>query len=238
MKRARELLEAARQAHREVGNRRSEGIALSNLAALDRDEGRPLDAIARWREAVAIHREVGDRKQMATTSGNLAVVLVSLGHHDEAEDHLTRALAVHRETGNRRSEAITLMNFASLRRAQGRCDAARALFADAAAAARQSGAVRVEGAALAHLARLDADAADPRTALDRAGRAAEILRHAGDTAYRAMAQAIRTRALAALGDRDGAFAALDEAAALAPEGHPDADACLAEARAVLDLAPE
>ena len=110
---------------REVGNRRSEGIALGSLATLYWTLGRIEQAERIGREALAIHREVGDRRSEGILLGLLASLYEDTGRVELAERTRERALSIHRSVGNRRHEALTLCSRATLSMALGRIEEAR-----------------------------------------------------------------------------------------------------------------
>ncbi|MBE7493259.1 MAG: tetratricopeptide repeat protein, partial [Planctomycetes bacterium] len=87
---------------REVGNRRSEGLALGNLALVYHETGRVEQAERMHEQALAIAREVGDRRFEGVTLGNLANVYLETGRAEQAERMYEQALAMARDVGNRR----------------------------------------------------------------------------------------------------------------------------------------
>lgn len=107
--------------------------AINGLAQIDRDEGRPFDALPRYQAALELCRERGAPGPLAHTARHLGELLVELGRLGEAEPLLTEALALHRsdESSGRLRLANALRPVALLREAQGRADDARSLWREA-----------------------------------------------------------------------------------------------------------
>jgi CHAT domain-containing protein len=70
-----------------------EATWLNNLGGVHRDAGRPDEALARYREALAIEVRTGQRRDRAALLKNMGQVLASVGRRDEAEPLLLEALA-------------------------------------------------------------------------------------------------------------------------------------------------
>ncbi len=85
---------------REIGDRRTEGVALGNLAGLFKSTGRLEKAGEAYREAIAIHRSVGHRRFEAAHSCEYAGALVRLGQASEAREVWRAGSAALREIGN------------------------------------------------------------------------------------------------------------------------------------------
>lgn len=70
--------------HREVGNRRFEGIALGDIALLHFAEGRVDEAARVFEQALAIHAEVGNRRYLGRTRCEYALLLLQPGQPEPA----------------------------------------------------------------------------------------------------------------------------------------------------------
>jgi predicted ATPase/class 3 adenylate cyclase/Tfp pilus assembly protein PilF len=116
---------------REVGNRRSEGITLANLANLHREQDRNPEALEHFQQALAIAREVGNRREEGLVLGSLANLYRQHGRIPEALEHYQQALAIAREVGNRREEGAILGNLGDVLFGQGELPSAEAHFQSA-----------------------------------------------------------------------------------------------------------
>ena len=178
------------------------------------------------RRALAIHEEVlgRDHPQVSRTLSAVAGIAVQEGRLADADAALSRMLVIDDAHGG--AAATTLYQLADLRRAQGRTRDARELIGRALSIIRDdevTGASRgEEGVALGVLAELELDdrayataarlATDGLTALEaRFGATAPRLAHPLE---------ILGRARLAVGDLDGATAALTRALALLDRGSP------------------
>jgi tetratricopeptide (TPR) repeat protein len=70
--------------HRELRNRRFEGVTMGNLAGLYTSTGRPSQAVALYEKALAIHREVGHRHFEGLLCCDYAECLLALGRESDA----------------------------------------------------------------------------------------------------------------------------------------------------------
>jgi tetratricopeptide (TPR) repeat protein len=122
---AREHYEAALDIHREMGNRRTEGILLGSLGQLHFEQT-PTEAREHFEAALAIHREVGDRRSEGIVLGNLGDLLLAQGETEAAETRLTEAVAVCDETWPAAAGAFR-GSLALLRAQRGAIDEARTL---------------------------------------------------------------------------------------------------------------
>ena len=148
---AREQFEASLAIHRQLGNRRAEGITLGSLGVLHLEQGHMEEARDHSERALAIHREVGNRRFEAMVLGQLGILYADQGRTEEARDHYERALAIHREVGNRRFEGFELGNLGVVHYLQGRMEQAREQLERALAIHREVGSRRSEGVVLGNL---------------------------------------------------------------------------------------
>jgi len=167
---------------REVGDRRNEGMALGNVAGLDRKRRRIPEALEHYNQSLAIARDLGDRRGEGHNLGSLAVFHRDQGRIPEALAHLQQALAIHREVGNRRSEGLNLGNLAILHHQQGRIPEALEHFHQALAITREVGNRQGEGSTLGNLALLHHEQGRIPDALEHYNQALAIAREVGNRA--------------------------------------------------------
>jgi len=156
MDEARAHYEQALAIHREVGNRRDEGIALTMLADLDRQQGRMEEARAHCKQALAVHRELGERRFEGKALCTLGILHAEQGRMDEARAQWEQVLAICRELDDRPTEGVVLGNLGALHLEQGRMDEARAHYERALAIHRDVGNRKSEGFVLGHVGNLHA----------------------------------------------------------------------------------
>jgi hypothetical protein len=94
--------------HRELGNRRSEGIAVTNLADLERDRGGNARAMALYRRAIGVHREVGNRRFEAICLLNQALLMMEMQTFEPARESLDEALGLFHVVGDKRHAGLSL----------------------------------------------------------------------------------------------------------------------------------
>lgn len=111
------------------------GVALTNVCALQMDLGEYRAALPDCREALRLSRETGDPGEIAWALNNLALDLQALGETAEAERLFREALGVNRRRGDAESQVINLSNLGTLALAAGRYSAALRLQDEAAAIA-------------------------------------------------------------------------------------------------------
>lgn len=151
---ARVHYESALSISREVGERRSEGLAHSGLGNLHITQGRVQEALVHYEAALAIHRMNGNRRSEGTVLGHLGNLHRGQGRTEVARLHYEEALAVHREANDRRSEGIVLGNLGILHLEQGRMEEARSHYEGALAINRAVGNAMLEGLVLSNLGNL------------------------------------------------------------------------------------
>ena len=113
-------------AARENGDRRYEGIVLSDFAGLSGVRGRYAESCDYCRLALAIHREVGNRWHEGVALAALGAGLATAGDAEAAREAYSEALRIHMEVGNSRGRATVTMNIANLDILAGRYDQADA----------------------------------------------------------------------------------------------------------------
>ena len=178
--RARQLFERALEIHREVGNRRSEGVVLGNLGNLHKLTGSLDRALELYESALEIHKELGNRGHEGNVLGNLGNLHMETGSLDRARRLFESAMEIHRGVGNRRSEGIVLRNLGALHHETGSPDRARRLYESAIEIHGEVGDRRGEGVTLGRLAILELDQGEASAALEHATSACGVLTRLGD----------------------------------------------------------
>ena len=207
--------EEAMGIHRAVGNRSAEGRLCTSIGNVLRRRGQLQDAERSYRRALRLLQAAGTPVALATALGNLASVLFLQERYEEAEGLLRAALDTHRRVGGRQSVAIDLSNLAEVLAAQGRCGPARAFIEEALLLAEETGPVGLEGSMLGVLADLLAREGDLAGAIQRLGRAEDLLRQ-GERRRNELAKVLarKGRILLLAGDVAAAEHAWKEAAAI------------------------
>jgi tetratricopeptide (TPR) repeat protein len=172
---------------RAAGGRRQEGVVLSRLGLLHREQGRVVEALEHGEEALAIHRALGERHHEGTVLGNLGVLHHEQGRLLEAKTCYEQALSIHRDVGNRRTVGFLLSNLAVLHHHQGRLPEARASHEEALHIYRLLADRRSEGISLGNLGDLLFSVGEFAAAQEHFRRAIAI----GDDVYSVAAGAYR-----------------------------------------------
>ncbi|HJQ20913.1 MAG TPA: tetratricopeptide repeat protein [Gemmatimonadaceae bacterium] len=115
--------EAALLAHR-LGDRRLSGMVQQNLGIVAESQGRPDEAIAHFRLALAAFEQDEDVDGVLWVLNNLGVLHTREAAYTRAEEVLERALALAKSRRDVASEAIVEENRAALFLATGRLEAA------------------------------------------------------------------------------------------------------------------
>ncbi|MEU8377959.1 tetratricopeptide repeat protein [Streptosporangium sp. NPDC048865] len=98
------------RAARALGDRQSEGVALSQLGTALGHMWRFSEAVSAHDDAIAILIAVGDQHAEATALGNLGATLHLMGHPGEAIDVYANVAAIFHDLGDRPSEGTALDN--------------------------------------------------------------------------------------------------------------------------------
>ena len=125
---ARALLEESLAISRQLGDRKSIGVAAGNLGMVALDEGNLVAARALHEESLAIARELGNRNGVLASLGNLGIVSYELGDFAAARTQFEEILAISRELGDGQTTAIALHRLGTVEDAQGGYRAAEALY--------------------------------------------------------------------------------------------------------------
>ena len=218
-----ESLESFQQAlaiHREVGDRRGEGISLRGLALLHRHQARISEALEHYSQALIIAREMGDRGNEGGALAGLATAQHEVGRVSEALECFQQALAIHREMGDRRYEGITLGNLALLHHDQGHNPETLECYSQALAIHREVGSRLYEGNILGGLALLHHDQGNIPEALEHYSQALAIHREVGNRRFEGVALGNLGDLLSSQGDLQSAEASLRGAIAIGDETLP------------------
>ena len=90
---------------KEIGDRRSEGISLGNLASVNKILCKYDLAILHYNQCLEIATEIGDKRNQGIYHGNLGSLFRSLGNYEPAIEQFQQSLQISREIGNRRVKA-------------------------------------------------------------------------------------------------------------------------------------
>jgi predicted ATPase/class 3 adenylate cyclase len=148
---ARQLYDEALARSRSLGDRRSEGIALSMLGVVLTQQGAQDAARAAFDAALAVHRDVGNRYYEGVALVNLGNLDLDQGRLDAALANYRTALVRIREMGERRVALMTIGNIAQVALESGDLDTARSHYAEALVGGEAAGDPRLVGFARAGL---------------------------------------------------------------------------------------
>jgi tetratricopeptide (TPR) repeat protein len=121
---ARANYEAALEIHREMGNRRGEGIGHINLGDLHRDLEEAPQSKAHYLRALEILSDGGFRRFEGLTLMSLGALHQQLGELEEARDHLAEGLKALADAGDRRYEGLARAALAAALATMGDLEAA------------------------------------------------------------------------------------------------------------------
>ncbi|GAB4282504.1 MAG: CHAT domain-containing protein [Oscillatoriaceae cyanobacterium] len=110
--------------YHQVGNKRQEATALSNIGAVYDALGDKQQALSYYNQALPLRRQVGDKRGEANTLNNIGAVYDALGDKQQALSYYNQALPLRRQVGDKQGEANTLRNLAFTQRNQQQLDAA------------------------------------------------------------------------------------------------------------------
>jgi tetratricopeptide (TPR) repeat protein len=129
----------AREAARRTADAAAEATALTGLGIVAATQGRWLEAISQFADALDLYRGCGDRAGETRALGNLGIMNLRLGRYRAAAGHLAECLLLCRETGDRAAEARTLGNLGIVDLRLGRYEQANDCFARALSLSRDVG---------------------------------------------------------------------------------------------------
>jgi len=105
--------------HREIGDRRGEGVTLGNLGNAYLGLGDAPRAIGYYEQQLVITREIGNRDGEGSALDGLGVAYKRLGDARRAIGYYEQALIIRREIGDRQGEAFGCWNLGLLYEQQG-----------------------------------------------------------------------------------------------------------------------
>ena len=149
-----------------------------------------------------------------TVMNTIATIYNRMGDHEQAAQIYESARKQQHDAGLRRDEAVTLYNLGKARQKMGEWDAARASFSGCLALSRELNYTRGEAYALLGLASVDNATADPKGALDKLQRAADLERLTPNARQSAQIQLARGTALRQLQRGTDALSALEQSEAI------------------------
>jgi len=152
------LYERALGAYQAVGDRRGEGMVLTNFANLCTRRGRLAQGLSLHHAALKIHREMRNRTLESLSLNNLSLVERKLGNLARALELLEESLALRKELGDFRRIAYVLGNIGDLYGVLGRTAEAVEQLQVATSATRRLGERKRTLVHLNHLARCWLDA--------------------------------------------------------------------------------
>ena len=131
--------------HQQVGNRRSEALALNSLGIQARRQGRYSEAEGYYQTSFQILQELGFRLGLSVLSNNLALVWLEQGRYEKAKQRLKFSIEISRNIGIGRNEAWSLAHLALVELRSGNLDAAKLAASEAMAKAKAFKDPDVEG---------------------------------------------------------------------------------------------
>jgi CHAT domain-containing protein/tetratricopeptide (TPR) repeat protein len=143
-----------------VGDHRTLGNVLGNLASVNKDRGDLTPAAQRYREAMAIRPRSGDTRGLAADLNNLGLVAWSLGDLTEARLAFQRALVLNAVPGRERHAALNHGNLGDLASLEGDYATAQSAYETALRLNRATGDEAERAFVLHDLARLAARRGD------------------------------------------------------------------------------
>ena len=143
---ARKSLEAALEAHRQLGARRHEAETLLCLGAVRRQLREPNVAIERLREAYRIFEALGDPLGRARALSRMAATNIALEELDLAGEQFEASLALQAGEPDPKEAGLTVGNYANFLTGRGRWDSAAVRYEEALVLLRAAGDLRIEGA--------------------------------------------------------------------------------------------
>jgi tetratricopeptide (TPR) repeat protein len=155
------VTEIALETAKRTRNRPAQGMALSDLGVIHREQQHLDEAIQSYRQALAIYQELGDRRNESIVLMNLGNAYNDQGRTAEAIQAHEESVAVFEELGDELSKANVLTNLGRAYTNKGRLDKAIASCKQSIAIYRDLGNRRGEAASLRHLG--DAYARQGRT---------------------------------------------------------------------------
>jgi DNA-binding SARP family transcriptional activator/tetratricopeptide (TPR) repeat protein len=174
------ILNSARRAARDTGDRAAEATALTSLGLVDCQQGRYQQATDDLQQALDLSCEIGNTAGQARALANLGLVHLRQGRHQQATAHFQQALALHRETSDRTGQARALANLGAVDLRQGRYQQATAHFQQALALHRETSDPNGEAEVLSRLGLVSLRQGRYQQATDHHRQALDLFRKIGD----------------------------------------------------------
>ncbi|MFF4834216.1 tetratricopeptide repeat protein [Streptomyces sp. NPDC001315] len=179
---------------------REKAAALLNLADVDAQTGRTVEALARYRAALDAGREANDPYATGRAMESVGGAHLELGDYDRAADWFGRALAERLARDERADAARLYGRIATAHTYAGRYGEALRHWRVAASGHRRDGDVAAQARALSELARVQEYAGRPEESLRTCREAVEWARRAEDVRLQAALQLRLADTLERLGD--------------------------------------
>jgi CHAT domain-containing protein/Tfp pilus assembly protein PilF len=204
------ISEALRQ-FESLDDRRGQVFALTYLGELYARQGDPAQSLAHCRRSLALAQELGLKKDEANSWGNIGKALGLSQELLQAREAYAHALTLFEALGDKRGQAATADGVGVSYRELGDCASAEPFFERARTLAEEVGTSDIGGMALVDLAECRRVRGDPARAVELARQAIEVARVGGDPEHLREALVTAGRAQQALGEREAARAAFQEA---------------------------
>lgn len=195
---------------RRLGARREEGLTLSSEGWVYLSFGEPRAALDLFLQALPVLRERGERGPLAVVLSRVGAARTALGDPGAVAD-LEEALALQRQAGDRREEGVMLAYLGFAHRRFGHLEEAGACYRQALALAEELEDPRAEGTVLVNLGWLADARGDAAEAARLFHLALPLSAATGERGAESSARLGLGRALARLGDPDGARESLERA---------------------------
>jgi diguanylate cyclase (GGDEF)-like protein len=166
------------------------------------------------RRSQQLYERINMPQYALTVMNTIATIYNRMGDHEQAAQIYESARKQQHDAGLRRDEAVTLYNLAKARQKMGEWDAARAAYSGCLALSRELNYTRGEAYALLGLASVDNATADPKGALDKLQRAADLERLSPNARQSAQIQLARGIAFRQLERGTDALLALEQSEAI------------------------
>jgi CHAT domain-containing protein/Tfp pilus assembly protein PilF len=220
-----------------IGDYRTRGNAIGNLANISKDKGDFTRATALYTEASAIRERSGDSRGDAADRNNLGLIARELGDLKGARRYFEQALEINQRDGRLQQVALNLTNLADIASITGEFAGARDLYEKALAINRDASDVAETAFVLHDIGQLYIRRGDYRLARARISEALRIYDETGAQLEAVAARQDLAAIDAAMGDLQAALATLRRAEhdASAAEADPGLQAGLVLARADLSV---
>src|SRR5258708_507865 len=165
---------------RELGNQRTEGLALNNIGVIYNMVGEQQKALDYLQRSLVLLHASGDKSAESSVLSNIGNAFSRFGDYQKALSYYDQAQAIQRETGNRAKEGETLDLFGAAYSALGQPQKALEYHQKALVIHRATGNQRQEGLSLSNLGFVYSLLGQPVKALDYFNQSLTIFRNIGD----------------------------------------------------------